>query len=497
MPKISKNIKRLRAEHNFTQDALAEKIHVTRQAISNWENDKTKPDIEALESLAQAFGVDIEELIYGEKKEIIISQDKTKEKNRIKIILAIVGTLFVASGLALVFFGFWQEFSTTLQTVFSVIPMLLAQAFAVYTIVKKKNNILWRECSGIIWTIGVVSTIALIDNIYNISWVYTDYLIVDSILMIPIMFIMGSVAPLVFFYYMTIHIATVGSLFNIIVSMILLIMGIVFTSLISRNIEDVRGKLAQWFTMLASIPLIIIYAIAGIDAGLFADALSVIFSILIAYFLCLFIVAPEKSTFSLPHKPIAIVGLCVSMLASSVDGIYDTAKVKYYVLPFVISAVVCILPPVVAGIFKRNTFEDNKTRIITTVLPLAMIAWTYVYAIVEECTVNLALQGSITRDTEDIIRAASFYVGAILTLAFGGMLVYQGVNDLQLFVINVGVITVFVQIMSIYSRIGPMNILVLGILLALFGIGLIVLNWKMLSIRKKSQEQLEGGNENA
>ena len=83
MPKISKNIKKFRAEKNLTQDALAEKIHVTRQAISNWENDKTKPDIEALEALATALEVEIEELIYGEKKEIVISQDKTKEKNRV------------------------------------------------------------------------------------------------------------------------------------------------------------------------------------------------------------------------------------------------------------------------------------------------------------------------------------------------------------------------------------------------------------------------------
>ena len=134
MPKISKNIKKLRAEQNLTQDALAEKIHVTRQAISSWENDKTKPDIEALESLAQAFGVDIEELIYGEKKEVIISQEKTTEKNRIKVILAIIGSLLVASGLALVFFGFWQELSVSMQTVFSVVPIIAGQAFAVYVL---------------------------------------------------------------------------------------------------------------------------------------------------------------------------------------------------------------------------------------------------------------------------------------------------------------------------------------------------------------------------
>lgn len=35
--KISKNIKKLRSERGFTQDRLAEELHVTRQAISSWE----------------------------------------------------------------------------------------------------------------------------------------------------------------------------------------------------------------------------------------------------------------------------------------------------------------------------------------------------------------------------------------------------------------------------------------------------------------------------
>lgn len=38
MAKVSKNIKKLRTEKNLTQDALAEKINVTRQTISSWEN---------------------------------------------------------------------------------------------------------------------------------------------------------------------------------------------------------------------------------------------------------------------------------------------------------------------------------------------------------------------------------------------------------------------------------------------------------------------------
>ena len=38
---VAGNIKRYRAQNNMTQEELAEKMHVTRQAVSNWETEKT------------------------------------------------------------------------------------------------------------------------------------------------------------------------------------------------------------------------------------------------------------------------------------------------------------------------------------------------------------------------------------------------------------------------------------------------------------------------
>ena len=70
MPKISKNIKKLRAEHNLTQDALAEKIHVTRQAISNWENDRNYPDIRSLVLLSNVFGISLDILVKGDLEQM-------------------------------------------------------------------------------------------------------------------------------------------------------------------------------------------------------------------------------------------------------------------------------------------------------------------------------------------------------------------------------------------------------------------------------------------
>ena len=64
---VSKNLSVLRKRANFTQDALAEKLHVTRQAVSNWETGKCQPDVETLTALSEALGCDITELIYGAK----------------------------------------------------------------------------------------------------------------------------------------------------------------------------------------------------------------------------------------------------------------------------------------------------------------------------------------------------------------------------------------------------------------------------------------------
>lgn len=68
MSKVGNNIQKFRKAKNMTQDQLAEELNVTRQAVSNWETNKTQPDIETLEKLAEVLEVSIEELIYGEPK---------------------------------------------------------------------------------------------------------------------------------------------------------------------------------------------------------------------------------------------------------------------------------------------------------------------------------------------------------------------------------------------------------------------------------------------
>ena len=79
---IGKNIKKYRQDKKLTQDELAEKLCVTRQAISNWETEKTQPDIETLQKIAQTLEVSVEEIIYGAKREhTIIVKNKNIVQN--------------------------------------------------------------------------------------------------------------------------------------------------------------------------------------------------------------------------------------------------------------------------------------------------------------------------------------------------------------------------------------------------------------------------------
>ena len=90
---LGKRIADLRREKGFKQDELAEKLGISPQAVSKWENDQTCPDISLLPSLAKILGVSIDELLSGKKEEApevkILPESERKDiKNMILRIVA-------------------------------------------------------------------------------------------------------------------------------------------------------------------------------------------------------------------------------------------------------------------------------------------------------------------------------------------------------------------------------------------------------------------------
>lgn len=65
---IGKKLKNARMKSGFTQENVAEKINVSRQTISNWENEKSYPDIISVIELSDLYSISLDDLLKGDQE---------------------------------------------------------------------------------------------------------------------------------------------------------------------------------------------------------------------------------------------------------------------------------------------------------------------------------------------------------------------------------------------------------------------------------------------
>ncbi len=92
---LGNQIRKYRNGLALSQDALAEKVYVSRQTISNWENGKSYPDVNSLVLLSEVFGTSIDNLIKGDV-EIMKEHVRSEERNEFKRLSALYSILFAA-----------------------------------------------------------------------------------------------------------------------------------------------------------------------------------------------------------------------------------------------------------------------------------------------------------------------------------------------------------------------------------------------------------------
>lgn len=105
---LGSQIKKYRNDMNLSQDELAEKIYVTRQTISNWENEKNYPDIHSLLLLSLLFNISLDQLIKGDikvmKENIKIQETEQKKFNNYANIFSILFIVTLISFVPLLYF---------------------------------------------------------------------------------------------------------------------------------------------------------------------------------------------------------------------------------------------------------------------------------------------------------------------------------------------------------------------------------------------------------
>lgn len=105
----------------MTQEAFGQIFHVTRQTVSNWENEKSYPDLETLVAISDRFGISLDTLL-KEDEHMIQTIDKERRRGK-RLLKIVVAALSIVVTLCASYSGYWyyqkssfeERFESTLQ----------------------------------------------------------------------------------------------------------------------------------------------------------------------------------------------------------------------------------------------------------------------------------------------------------------------------------------------------------------------------------------------
>ena len=107
---LGSQIKKFRQKAQISQEELAERVYVSRQTISNWENDKSYPNIDSLLLLSEIFQISLDNLVKGdiETMKETIKQEEIVKFNRYSKIYTVLLIAAVISAVPLsALLGIW------------------------------------------------------------------------------------------------------------------------------------------------------------------------------------------------------------------------------------------------------------------------------------------------------------------------------------------------------------------------------------------------------
>lgn len=112
---IGKQIQKIRKENNLSQEQFGKRFHVTRQTVSNWENEKSYPDLQTLISISDGFDVSLDKLLKDTPKMVEDFDSAVAGRRRTKRTIIILVALIILTPI-LWFAQFWIRLEYAYQS---------------------------------------------------------------------------------------------------------------------------------------------------------------------------------------------------------------------------------------------------------------------------------------------------------------------------------------------------------------------------------------------
>ncbi len=419
-------------------------------------------------------------LIENETYENENKNNKTEKTNKaLTTVFSVLGSLLLGIGLTFLLVGLWEKFPLTGRMIISFLPMLIGQGIAVFTFLKKRENVVWCEGASILWTIGVTATVGMFSNLFGIHLGVLNCLLIDALLTLPIIFLFNATIPLAFYYSAAIA-GSLGitsmlssNLWSAASLILLMIPGYLFTYKNSRSSSDVRFQYCKWISVIASI-------VSTVACGFVLEYESIILLLSGALLLCLYCL-DKKESWASPFYLFGVAGSglisVLSTFSTMVNEYWDVWN-KDYISEGVFSIVVALALIIFGFIKGSESFEKNKSKTAFCV------------ASVIGLTVNTLASVLYKTPIMSTVIALSFFT---VTVVQAITLIVKGAQERKYFSLNIGlamaISLIFFALNSYYS-----DPLIMGIAFMVSGAILFIANFY---ITKNSKVKAEVLTENA
>ncbi|MBE5812099.1 MAG: DUF2157 domain-containing protein [Clostridiales bacterium] len=120
--------------------------------------------------------------------------------NIFAILCAIFGATLIVSGIGLISFYNWKTIPSVLKIIIAVSPLIISYVMSIYTVIFKTENSIWKESSAFLNVAAMFFALGIIVSEFHFELSFSQYLILASVLSVPIIYIMQAVSPLIIYY---------------------------------------------------------------------------------------------------------------------------------------------------------------------------------------------------------------------------------------------------------------------------------------------------------
>ena len=177
--KLADRLVELRKEHKLSQEALAEKLGLSRQSISKWERAEASPDTDNLIALAEVYGITLDQLLGNSEpetepqpqpkapeKQLSAKQIKGKQ-NLKKAPLLFLGAVALYAGGGIILGVFWWALMWIL------FPLVLGYTFSALSLCfedRKSLSIIFSTIAAIFLAVSLYIVLGITFGLWGIAW---------------------------------------------------------------------------------------------------------------------------------------------------------------------------------------------------------------------------------------------------------------------------------------------------------------------------------------